>query len=309
MSNIVCVLRDTQEVWVELRHLRYFEAVARELSFSRAAARLHIAQPPLSRQIRQLEDELGAKLFDRQARPLQLTPAGRFLFEQVVQLLARVKEVGEATRRIAEGQRAWFGIGFVPSTLYGFLPDLIRRFRSGLQGVEVGLSELTTLQQAEALKAGRIDVGFGRLVLDDPELHGEVVMQEALVAALPSRHKLLGQTRVSLARLADEPLVLYPARPRPSYADHVLEIFRTRSLSPAVAFEANEMQTAIGLVAAGAGVALVPESVQRLHRDDVNYRPLSDAGVSSPVIMNFRADDRSPLLARLRAQLRRQQRV
>lgn len=220
-----------------------------------------------------------------------------------------MKEAAEATRRIAEGERTWFGIGFVPSTLYGFLPDLIRRFRSGLQGVEVGLSELTTLQQAEALKAGRIDVGFGRLVLDDPSLHGEVVLQEALVAALPSRHKLLGQARVSLARLSDEPLVLYPARPRPSYADHVLEIFRTRSLSPTVAFEANEMQTAIGLVAAGAGVALVPESVQRLHRDDVSYRPLSDAGVSSPVIMNCRADDRSPLLARLRAQLRTQARA
>ena len=294
---------------MELRHLRYFEAVARERSFSRAAERLHIAQPPLSRQIRQLEDELGAQLIDRQARPLQLTPAGRFFYEQVVQLLGRVKEAAEATRRIAEGERTWFGIGFVPSTLYGFLPDLIRRFRSGLQGVEVGLSELTTLQQAEGLKAGRIDVGFGRLVLDDPALHGEVVLQEALVAALPSRHKLLGQARVSLARLADEPLVLYPARPRPSYADHVLEIFRTRSLSPTVAFEANEMQTAIGLVAAGAGVALVPESVQRLHRDDVSYRPLSDAGVSSPVIMNCRADDRSPLLARLRAQLRTQSRA
>jgi DNA-binding transcriptional LysR family regulator len=285
---------------IELRHLRYFEAVATEMNFSRAAERLHIAQPPLSRQIRQLEEELGAELIDRKARPMQLTPAGRFFLEQTVQLLARLKETGEATRRIAQGQRTWFGIGFVPSTLYGLLPELIRGFRARHPEVEVTLSELTTVQQADALKAGRIDVGFGRLALGDPEIETETVLEEPVVAALPARHALLRHERLDLPLLADEPLVLYPARPRPSYADQVLQMFRGHGLVPRVAMEANELQTAIGLVAAGLGVALVPESVRRLHRDDVEYRPLAEAGVVSPVIMNFRAGDRSALLARFR---------
>jgi len=286
---------------MELRHLRYFQAVARELSFSRAARRLHMAQPPLSRQIRQLEEELGAELINRAARPLQLTPAGRFFFEQSAQLLDRVEEMSEATRRIAGGKREWFGIGFVPSMLYGLLPELIRRFRTAAQGVEVGLVELTTVQQAEALKAGRIDVGFGRLVLEDREISCEVILEEPLVAALSAQHRLLSAQRVGLRRLAAEPLILYPARPRPSYADQVLQVFRSRGLAPTVAMEVNELQTAMGLVAAGVGVALVPASMQRLYRDDVAYRPLSDAGVMSPVLMHFRAGDRSAHLARFRA--------
>src|SRR5262245_48686951 len=289
---------------VELRHLRYFEAVATELSFSRAAERLHIAQPPLSRQIRQLESEVGAELIDRKARPLQLTPAGRFFLEQTLQFLARLQEAGNATRRIARGQRSWFGIGFVPSTLYGVLPEVIRRFRDAYPKVEMTLSELITVQQAEALKSGRIDVGFGRLVLDDPEIGNEVLLNEPIVAALPARHALLRRARLGLAELVGEPLILYPARPRPSYADHVIQVFRTYGLTPTVEMEANELQTAIGLVAAGVGLALVPESVRRLHREDVAYRPLSDDGAVSPVIINFRADDRSALLAHLRELVR-----
>lgn len=282
---------------IELRHLRYFEAVATELNFHRAAERLHIAQPPLSRQIRQLEDLLGAELLDRSVRPLKLTPAGRFFLEQTVQLLARVQEASAATGRIARGQRRWFGIGFVPSALYGPLPDWIRRFRADHSDVDVSLSELTTVQQADALKAGRIDVGFGRLPLDDAELACRTVLDEPLVVALPVGHPALRRRRLALADVAREPLVLYPARPRPSYADQVLASFRERGLVPTVALEANELQTAIGLVGAGIGLALVPQSVQRLHRDDVAYRPLAEADVRSPVIMNTRAGDASGLLA------------
>ena len=285
---------------MELRHLRYFAAVARELNFSRAAQQLHIAQPPLSRQIRQLEDELGAELFDRSARPLRLTPAGNFFQGQTAQLLDRLTEVRAATLRIARGRRVWFSIGFVPSTLYGVLPEVIRRFRAAEPSVEVGLSELTTIQQLEALKAGRIDVGFGRLRFDDPDIAGKVVTEEKVVAALPAGHRLARHKRVSLAKLSTEALLLYPAKPRPSYADQVLEMFRARGLRPTVALEANEVQTAIGLVVAGIGYALVPRSVQGLHREGVVYRPLSDAGVTSPVIMNVRTDDGSELVAQFR---------
>lgn len=289
---------------MEIRHLRYFAAVARELNFSRAAEKLHMAQPPLSRQIRQLEDELGAELIDRGARPLRLTPAGQFFQVQAQQLLERLTEVQAATSRIARGRRAWFGIGFVPSTLYGALPEVIRRFREASPGLEVGLSEMTTLQQIDALKAGRIDVGFGRLRLEDPRVEGEVVGEEPVVAALPAGHRLARRRQLKLATLAGEPLLLYPATPRPSYADQVLEMFRSRGLAPTIALEANEMQTAIGLVVAGIGYALVPQSVQGLHRVGVVYLPLDDAAVSSPVIMNFRADDRSDLVASFRELVR-----
>jgi DNA-binding transcriptional LysR family regulator len=289
---------------MELRHLRYFAAVARELSFSRAAEQLHIAQPPLSRQIRQLEEEIGAELFDRSARPLRLTPAGHFFHTHALALLERAGNLGEATRRIARGQRAWLGIGFVPSTLYGALPEVLRRFRGSHPDVEVGLSELTTLQQIEALKAGRIDVGFGRLTLPDPRVAGEVVAEEPLVAALPSGHALARRRHVSLAVLAGEPLLLYPAKPRPSYADQVLAVFEARGLQPRIALEANELQTAIGLVTAGIGYALVPSSVQAMQREGVAYVPLRDKGVVSPVIMNRRADDASALVASFGALVR-----
>lgn len=286
---------------MELRHLRYFAAVARELSFSRAAQQLHIAQPPLSRQIRQLEDELGAELLDRSARPLRLTPAGQFLQMQAQKLLDGVAEVRAATARIAHGERRWFGIGFVPSTLYGPLPRVIRRFREAHPAVEVGLSELTTVQQVEALKAGRIDVGFGRLRFDDDRIAGDVIREEPVVVALPAAHRLARLKSLTLARLAPEPLLLYPASPRPSYADQVLQMFQSRNLRPTIALEANEMQTAIGLIVAGIGYALVPQSVQNLHREGVVYLRLGDAKVSTPVIMNRRAGDESPLLAQFRA--------
>jgi DNA-binding transcriptional LysR family regulator len=280
---------------IELRHLRYFCAVARELNFSRAAEQLHIAQPPLSRQIRDLEEELGGELLDRRSRPLKLTPAGRFFQIQAQQVLDRVTEVKAATARIAGGGRTWFGLGFVPSTLYGALPEVIRRFREEQPAVELSLFEMTTMQQIDALKAGRIDIGIGRLHIDDDQVFGELVRDEAVVSALPAHHRLAGQKTLTLAKLATEPLLLYPANPRPSYADQVLEMFHSRGLQPRIALETNEVQTAIGLVVSGLGYALVPKSVQGLHRAGVKYIPLSDKGVSTPIIMNHRRDDDSEL--------------
>ncbi|MBV7486712.1 LysR family transcriptional regulator [Bordetella sp. BOR01] len=282
---------------MELRHLRYFQAVAQEGSFTRAAARLHIAQPPLSRQIRQLEEELGVTLLERGSRSLKLTEAGRFLLEQSLQLTARLDEVVQGTQRLGRTERGWFGIGFVPSSLYGFVPELIRRLREADPRVEVGLAEMTTLPQIEALKAGRIDMGIGRILFDDPAIERRVLMAEPLVAALPLQHPLARRRRVGIAQLAAQPFVLYPARPRPNYADHVLGLFRAAGYAPRVVQEANELQTAIGLVAAGLGVTVVPASVQRLHRVDVAHVPIDAASFVSPVILSYRKDDRSPFLA------------
>ncbi|WP_285961745.1 LysR family transcriptional regulator [Pseudomonas tohonis] len=279
---------------MELRHLRYFQALAETLNFTRAAERLHIAQPPLSRQIQQLEEELGVTLLER-GRPLRLTEAGRFFHEHSSALLEQLAKVCDNTRRIGQGEKTWLGIGFAPSTLYGVLPELIRRLRSDAE-LELGLNEMTTLQQVEALKAGRIDIGFGRIHIEDPAIHQEVLTLDPLVAALPAGHPLLAAP-ASLEALAREPFVLYPGNPRPSYADHVLALFATHGLQIRVAQWTNELQTAIGLVAAGIGITLVPASVQLQHRDDIGYTRLLEGNATSPIIISRRVGDSSPALA------------
>src|SRR5262249_52194883 len=153
---------------LELRQLRYFVAVARERNFTRAAEALRIAQPPLSRQIQQLEDELGVTLIERGSRPVRLTDGGRLLCEQAVPGRERVEGRKAVARRLKEAGRLRLTFGFVPSTLYGYLPEVIRRYRSARSGVELTLLELTALEQITALKEGRIDVGFGRIPFDDP---------------------------------------------------------------------------------------------------------------------------------------------
>jgi DNA-binding transcriptional LysR family regulator len=278
---------------MELRHLRYFQVLAETLNFTRAAERLHIAQPPLSRQIQQLEDELGVMLLER-GRPLRLTEAGRYFYEHSHTLLDQLGTVCDNTRRIGAGEKTWMGIGFAPSTLYGVLPELIRRLRSDeYLELELGLSEMTTLQQVQALKAGRIDIGFGRIRIDDPAIHQRVLTEDRLVAALPAGHPLLAGP-ASLAQLAREPFVLYPGNPRPSYADHILALFDAHGLSIKVAQWTNEMQTAIGLVGAGIGVTLVPASVQLLHRVDIGYTTLQEANATSPIILSRRIGDVTP---------------
>jgi DNA-binding transcriptional LysR family regulator len=283
---------------VELRHLRYFVAVARERNFTRAAEKLHIAQPPLSRQVRQLEDELGIDLIEAGSRPLRLSEAGRLFYEQAVQVLERVDEMKAMIGRLHDADRGRFSVGFVGSTLYGKLPEVIRSYRATRPGVELTLLELTSVEQIAALKEGRIDVGFGRIPLDDPGLHRQLLRNEKLVAAVPANHPVLARTKaLRLADLAAEPLIVYPKAPRPSYADQVLSLFREAGLKPPAVHEVRELQTALGLVAAEAGVCLVPASVERLRRDNVAYRPMDAVEAVSPIIMSSRKGDRSPELA------------
>jgi DNA-binding transcriptional LysR family regulator len=205
---------------VELRHLRYFVAVARERNFTRAAEQLHIAQPPLSRQVKQLEDELGIDLIETGSRPLRLSEAGRLFYEQAVQVLERVDEMKTMITRLHAAERSRFSIGFVGSTLYGKLPTVIRSYRAARPAVELTLLEMTSVEQIAALKEGRIDVGFGRIPLDDPALDRQLLRNEKLIAAVPDGHASLRPDRaLSLADLAVLPLIVYPKAPRPSYAD------------------------------------------------------------------------------------------
>jgi LysR family transcriptional regulator, benzoate and cis,cis-muconate-responsive activator of ben and cat genes len=286
---------------MEIRHLRYFVAVADELSFTRAAARLHIAQPPLSRQIRQLEEELGVQLFERSTRSISLTPAGSYLYQQARLIVARVRDVEDSVRRIAKGGRSWFGLGFVPSLLYGFLPELIRRLRETHPRVELGLNQLTTAQQVDALKTGRIDAGFGRIFIEDDAIVREIVDEEPLIAAVPAKNPISRRETTTLRRMSSLPYILYPARTRPSYADYILSLFRAHHLDVKVVQETDELQTALGLIAAGLGVTIIPESVRRHDRDEITYLRLENPKLISPIILSYRKNDDSPLLRRLRA--------
>lgn len=283
---------------MDLRHLRYFTTVAAEGSFSRAAEKLNIAQPPLSRQIQQLEEELGVRLLDR-GRPITMTEAGRYLFDQGLQVLQRVDEMRAMTTRIGKRMVLQFNIGFVASTLYDTLPELIRDFRILVPDVEVQLLEMTTLEQISALKDGRIDVGFGRLRFDDDALVRAVLREEGLCVAVGASHALLkGDTKPKLADLEAEPLILYPKAPRPSYADQVLAFYREAGVTPRIGMEVRDVQTALGLVASGVGICIVPASVRRFGRDDVHFLDLDEA-FSSPIIVSYRKKDTAPLLRQI----------
>jgi DNA-binding transcriptional LysR family regulator len=281
---------------MELRHLRYFVAVAEEKNFTRAAERLHIAQPPLSRQIQQLEEMLGVSLIEKGTRPVKLTEAGHFFLAHAKPLLDQVGELRAMTQRIGKLERM-LSVGFVASTLYGLLPDIIRRYRERNPEVEVTLHEMTTVEQIKALKEGRIDVGFGRLKSEDTSIRRILLREERMVVALFPGHRLGGSEEgVRLVELVHESILVYPKAPRPSFADQVLAAFNNANLTPESVVEVRELQIAMGLVAAGQGIAIVPESVQGMHHRNVVYRKLIDKHAVSPIFFSMRNMDRSPEL-------------
>lgn len=278
---------------MELRQLRYFIAVAEEMNITRAAQRLHMTPPPLSRQLQLIEDEIGLPLFERGARPLKLTDAGRVLYAQARRVLEQADELAPLTRRLAQAAER-IVIGFVPSTLYGALPEVIRAFREAAPAVELSLIEMFTLEQLGALKGGRIDIGFGRLRFDDDRLVREVLVEERLIAALPDGHPLAApDASISLADIAGQTLIVYPSTPRPSFADQQLSALRDGGLAPAAVHEVRELQTALGLVAAQVGVSLVPESVEGVRVKGVAYRRLPEPVATSPIILSRRLHDES----------------
>lgn len=285
---------------MELRHLRYFIAVAEEKSFNKAAERLFISQPPLSRQIKQLEEEIGVTLIDRENRPLRLTEAGEFFYEHALQILKKSDDLRAMTIRKGSFDNS-LSIGFVSSILYGILPRVIARFREVYPNIEIKLYELNSWQQTQSLVDGKIDVGFGRLLFEDASIRRILLREESLVVAAPIGHALSTEKRTSvrLMDLTNESLLLYPTAPRPSFIDYVLELFEARNLKANYFSEVRELHIALGLVAAGEGLTIVPKTLEHLRSQEVTYIPFEDGLLTSPIVMSVRHFDKSELLKTL----------
>jgi DNA-binding transcriptional LysR family regulator len=288
---------------MDLRHLRYFVAVAEELHFGRAAARVHVAQPSLSRQIRDLEDEMGLRLFERDRRRVALTAAGGVFLDEVKRLLEQLERAVDAARRTARGERGTLRIAYVPAVAYTGLPEIVRAFRQRLPDVEVRLQETNPARQVQALLAGRVDVGFARGPIHEPALAVETVMEEPLVAAFPTGHPLSRRKMLKLAMLAGEPFVLQARSRGPGSHDQILAICRAAGFSPRVVQEGSQTD-ALSLVAAGVGVAIVPTSLRVIRRAGVVYRPLRERPMTQ-LVMVWCKDAPMPVLREFLQEVRR----
>ena len=282
---------------MELRHLRYFVVVAEELHFRRAAERLHMSQPPLSQQIRALEQEIGAKLFERNQRKVELTAAGAAFLERAREILDAVEDAARQARRVQRGEVGRLAVGFVGSAMYSFVPELLREFRSHAPDITLRLNELGTSEQLRQLEDGRLDIGFVRVPRTRPDLTFETLVEEPVVAALPDAHRLATHPLLRLTDLEGEPLVLLTRAGAPGLREALADAIDKLGGEERIVQEAAEMQTVVGLVAAGVGVSLVPESVRALARAGVTYRPLNGYAPKVRLAMAWRAADGSPVLA------------
>jgi len=283
---------------LELRQLRYFVAVAEEKHFGRAATRLHMTQPPLSQTIQALEDMLGTPLFARTKRSVALTPAGLALLPEAQRLLQQAAALPDLARRAASGASGLLSLSFISTADYSILPPLLQRFRGRYPQVQIELREATTHIQLDDLMQGKIDAGLLLPPFSDKAaavLDYLPVLSEPLVAALPAG-SVRGKQAVALKNLRELPLIIFPRRIAPAFHDTILSCFRDAGVTPHIGQEAIQMQTIVGLVSAGMGMALVPQSVSNLQRAGVDYRPLSGKPPLIETGLAWRRDNSSAVL-------------
>ena len=261
---------------ITLRRLEYFVTVADELHFGRSAQLLHVAQPALSRQIRQLEDDLGLRLFERTTRRVSVTPAGAAFLRHARSLLVAADGVERAAEELRTGGRGRLRLGFVDSAAYELVPRFLHRFRDERPDVEIELHTMSSDEQAGALLAGHIDVGVARAVPAGAGLAAEVVGEEPLVVAVPEHHPVAGQRSVRLRRLREWPLVGFARERSPTLHAELRVLLARHGVAYATAFEATEYSTILGLVAAGEGVALVPAGVQSFRLPGLRFVAVAD---------------------------------
>jgi DNA-binding transcriptional LysR family regulator len=282
---------------MEFRQLKYFIAVAEERNIGRAATRLHISQPPLTRQIQQLEEEFGAQLFLRTPRGVELTQAGEMFLRDARNIRDLMEQAVERVREAGQGKRGKMDIGIFGSGILDVIPKVLHAFRARHPDVQIALHQMSKKEQIEALRQHRIIAGFNRMLQPLPDLSSELVMVESIMVAVNENHPLAAKPAILLKELAGQPLILFPSGARPSFIDKVWDLCAAEGFQPTVSQEVGDAPTSVALVAAGFGLSLVPEAASSLSVPGVVYRRLAnapDAVVDLSCI--YRNDETSPLL-------------
>jgi DNA-binding transcriptional LysR family regulator len=272
------------------RKLRYFLTVAEELHFGRAARRLNLSQPPLSIQIRALEDELGTPLFTRDRRKVALTAAGRILVAEAGKILRGLDQARATVQRAGRGEVGHLSIGFITPVEYNLLPSLLAEFRRRYPGIALTLRETMSDQQLAELQSGILDIGLLTAPVDHPSIKSHPIWRERVIAILPAKHSLARASSVSIRALAGEPFIMFPRSIAPVLYDHILQFCRRGGFSLQIAQEVAQSQTIISLVSAGIGLAILPASIRGLRRAGVAYRPFREPSPSVETIVAYRKD-------------------
>jgi DNA-binding transcriptional LysR family regulator len=280
---------------IELRHFRYFVAVAEELHFGRAAMRLHIAQPPLSQQIRRFEQTIGHALFIRTSRAVKLTAAGEAMLERARRALHRVAEDIEFVRRVGRGETGSLRVGFIGSGMLTKLPAILEEYRSLYADVELRLSEFYTANLMEAVRDGTVDVGFLRDAEPASDLTIESMLDEDFIAVLPRLHRLAKLKTIRVVALREEPFVFFPRVAGPTAWERTMKLCRAAGFQAKVFQEAPHWVTILSLVGAGLGVTIAPACIRKIAGENVVCRPLFDRGTTR-IELARRKDENSPVV-------------
>jgi DNA-binding transcriptional LysR family regulator len=283
---------------VELRHLRYFVAVAEELHFGHAASRLHTSQPSLSQQVQNLERELKVNLLRRTKRHVELTPAGRGFLQEARKILAAAEHAAGLARETAREESRKLVIGISPDTDWLLLGKALRLFAEHVPSIEILFENLTAEAQVDALNQGRIDIGFVSLPLESEGLVTETTGRVRLLVALPEKHPMARNTTIRLEELAKEAYTLWPRHLSPGSYDHLLAVFRRAGFGPPITMEGGlpSTRTVLGMIAAGLTIALVDPALQQVSASRVVFRPLAGSGVFTETGVVYRQGDPSPIL-------------
>lgn len=284
---------------MELRHLRYFVAVAEELHFGRAAERLYIAQSALSQQILSLEAELGIQLLERTKRRVRLTAAGQALLEDTRNIIHQVEQAIDRAQRVARGEIGQLRIGFTILALHSVLSPMLATFRNRYPNVQLMLSEMSTQAQLEALRTKQIDVGFLHPPINEPDLELFAIKTEAMMVVLPSQHPLARRKRLTVQSFSLYPLIIHPRHEGPVLYDQILQLYANADCQPTIVQEATTSPTRIGLVATGIGVTFVPEGLCALNYPGIVYKKLSGSIPRLSYAMAWQREDALPLVQSL----------
>ena len=292
---------------MDLKQLNAFIAIADLKSFSAATSKTGLSQPTLSRLLKQLETDMGVELIDRYHRPLHLTEAGAFFYDKISTILTEIDTVTSMTQRLSAPSAA-LNIGFVPSVLYGLLPEVIAKLKQSHPDIEVNLKDISSYQQIDALKSGEIDIGFGRFAHQDPWIQQILLRHERYLVALPKAHPLADSDEQRLIDLANNRLILYhqthlpisttaipikPSSDQPSFepvTEPLLHLFAQYGISPFMTTTVSDLQVALGLVAAGEGITLVPASLKTVRTEQIVYRRLLHENATSPIYLHTLKD-------------------